>query len=367
MKYSIEIGKIVEGALKSDINKVRNYCIQLIKKLDDDGDVRTANKFKKLVEISMISTMSPISNSKVNLPVDLESRTQLADIIFPCDNDIEVVLTEENKLQVEEFIKNYLNADRLSEFGISNSNSMILYGPPGCGKTNCAMMIAKKLDLPIVIARLDSLISSYLGTTSKNIRSLFEYVEKMPCVLFLDEFDALAKARDDNNELGELKRVVNSLLQNIDNMSKDSVIIAATNHEKLLDSAIWRRFDYRINILQPDIHVIQNIINLFVRDRVRLNEKQVKELALCFDGCSGAKIKEILNKAFRNAIVHNQEISIKIIYEQIFVNKKLFDKSAKARYLRSLNVDEKVFTYEHIGEILGMSKSSVLNLLKEGE
>ena len=85
--------------------------------------------------------------------------------------------------------------------------------------------------MPFVVARLDSLISSYLGTTAKNIRSLFEFAQKMPCVLFLDEFDAIAKAKDDNNKLGELKGVINSLLQNIDIMSKDSLMLAATNHQ----------------------------------------------------------------------------------------------------------------------------------------
>jgi SpoVK/Ycf46/Vps4 family AAA+-type ATPase len=96
------------------------------------------------------------------------------------------------------------------------------------------------------------LISSYLGSTSKNIRSLLEYAQSEPCVLFLDEFDSIAKARDDRNEIGELKRVVVSLLQNIDNL-EDTILIAATNHVHLLDPAIGRRFHYKIELLPPEM------------------------------------------------------------------------------------------------------------------
>ena len=160
----------------------------------------------------------------------------------------------------------YQNADKLHSLGINVSNSLLLYGPPGCGKTKCAYLFAKQLNLPLVIARLDSLISSYLGTTAKNIRSLFEFAQKMPCVLFLDEFDAIAKARDDTNELGELKRVVNSLLQYIDAMSKDSLILAATNHDQLFDPAIWRRFDYKLEIELPDREAVAELITLFANN-----------------------------------------------------------------------------------------------------
>ena len=101
------------------------------------------------------------------------------------------------------------------------------------------------------VARLDGLISSFLGSTSKNIRALFDFAAKTPCVLFLDEFDAIAKLRGDSQELGELKRVVNSFIQNLDTLGSQSIVIAATNHQELLDSAIWRRFSYRLALDFP--------------------------------------------------------------------------------------------------------------------
>ena len=205
MKYSIELGKIIEGALKHDHVKVINYTEQLISKLESDDDIRTAKKLEKLLLAKKESTLSAMGTSSAfSVPVDTESRTQLADIIYPSENNPEVILTRNNVEKINSFVLSYKNADKLNSLGIGLTNTLLLYGPPGWGKTECAYLIAKQLNLPLVIARLDSLISSYLGTTAKNIRSLFEFSQKIPCVLFLDEFDALAKARDDSNELGEL-------------------------------------------------------------------------------------------------------------------------------------------------------------------
>ena len=295
MKYSIEIGKIIEGSLKHDQTKVINYTNQLISKLETDGETRAVAKFKKLLSAQTEMSLTAMGNNakSLSIPVDTESRTTLADIIYPDENNIEVILSKRNADKLDSFILSYKNADKLNDLGIGVSNTLLLYGPPGCGKTKCAYLIAKQLNLPLVIARLDSLISSYLGTTAKNIRNLFEFAQKIPCVLFLDEFDAIAKARDDNNELGELKRVVNSLLQNVDSMSKDSLLLAATNHQQLLDSAVWRRFDYKLEIELPDKEAISKLIYLFTGHMGTLSEKDVTELSTLFFGLSGAEIEEL--------------------------------------------------------------------------
>ena len=134
---------------------------------------------------------------------------------------------------------------------LSASLSLLMYGPPGTGKSRLARHIAKELGLDLYVARLDGLISSFLGSTSKNIRALFDFAARTPCVLFLDEFDAIAKLRGDSQELGELKRVVNSFIQNLDTLGSHSIVIAATNHQELLDSAVWRRFSYRLALEFP--------------------------------------------------------------------------------------------------------------------
>lgn len=375
MKYSIEIGKIVEGALKHDHVKVINYTRQLIAKLEEDGETRAASKFSKVLSTQPVSTLSAMGMRNDSLvPVDTESRAVLADIVYPSENNIEVILSKGNLENLNSFIMSYQNADKLNALGIDVSNTLLLYGPPGCGKTQCAYLIAKELNLPLVIARLDSLISSYLGTTAKNIRALFEFAQKMPCVLFLDEFDAIAKARDDSNELGELKRVVNSLLQNVDAMSNDSLLVAATNHDALLDSAVWRRFEYKMRIEMPDYDGILQMIDLFTHNASNLSNKEKAELATAFVGLSGASIEEILVKAMRNAVIGGNTLSRQDFYEELFKFKNVVpqtncsEKTAiklKAKYLRQC--DDKVFSLQVIAEILNSSKTTISKLVKEGE
>lgn len=181
----------------------------------------------------------------------------------------------------------------------------------------------------MIVARLDSLISSYLGTTAKNIRTLFEFVQKTPCVLFLDEFDAIAKARDDSNELGELKRVVNSLLQNVDAMSSDSLLLAATNHENLLDSAVWRRFNYKLEIELPDIEAIYKMISLFTNNNSIFTHKDKREMATSFVGLSGADIEEIVKKAMRNSVIYGYALSKTSIYDELFIFMKILPQNCK--------------------------------------
>jgi AAA+ superfamily predicted ATPase len=150
-----------------------------------------------------------------------------------------------------------------------------MYGPPGTGKSRLARHIAQELGLDLYVARLDGLISSFLGSTAKNIRALFDFAAKTPCVLFLDEFDAIAKLRSDNQELGELKRVVNSFIQNLDTLGSQSIVVAATNHQELLDSAIWRRFSYRLALDFPIAELRRTMWTAFIGD-LQFTEREIE-------------------------------------------------------------------------------------------
>ncbi|NBJ71688.1 MULTISPECIES: ATP-binding protein [Clostridia] len=373
MKYSIELGKIIEGAFKYDQTKIINYTKQLISKLEADGEIRASKKFSKILDNHNKTTLTPMgANHSNDIPVDPESRSTLAEIIYPSDNNFDVILSKTNEERLQTFILSYKSADKLNSMGIGPSNTLLLFGPPGCGKTKSAYLIAKELDLPLVIARLDSLISSYLGTTAKNIRTLFDFAQKTPCVLFLDEFDAIAKARDDGNELGELKRVVNSLLQNVDSMSNDSLLLAATNHERLLDPAIWRRFDYKLEIGLPDHKAIIRMIELFTDGISSFTVKEKNELATAFQGLSGSDIEEIVKRAIRNTVIIDEAFSIKAVYNELFIFKNIIPQDydnkrelikIKAKYLRNCN--EKTFSYSTLADIFGVSKTTIGRIFKE--
>ena len=182
---------------------------------------------------------------------------------------------------------------------------MLMYGPPGVGKTELAKYIASELELPLLTARMDALISSYLGSTAKNIRLLFDHANTFPCILFLDEFDAIAKLRDDQFELGELKRVVISLLQNIDTLSANNILLAATNHQHLLDSAIWRRFTYKVEIQLPEANERKSLIKIFLKNYAS-KKLDFDMLARASNGLSGAALKQICEDVMRRVIISKQ-------------------------------------------------------------
>src|SRR5207244_3673485 len=210
------------------------------------------------------------------LPVDEDSRFPLIEQVnLKTVSEPPVILELEQWDTVNEFLsiaKSYAQAD-LND--LTTSLSFLMYGPPGTGKSRLARYIAKELGLDLYIARLDGLISSFLGSTSKNIRALFDFAAKTPCILFLDEFDAIAKLRGDTQELGELKRVVNSFIQNLDTLGTQSIVIAATNHEELLDSAIWRRFSYRLALNFPSQDQRQRMWSQFLTP-LQFQEREVE-------------------------------------------------------------------------------------------
>lgn len=377
MDYSSEVLKIVEGALKSDKTKVASYTKLLIEKLQENNEIRLANSFLKILSNSSIVMKQMATGELTQIPIDQESRLPIADIIYSNQAiDVQIVLNSSAYEQVDKFLVYYNNVDKLMKSGIDIPNTILLYGPPGCGKSKLASYICSKIKMPLVTARLDGMISSYLGNTSKNIRAIFEYAQTVPCILFLDEFDAIAKVRDDNNELGELKRVVNSLLQNIDQLKNGSIIIAATNHEHLLDPAVWRRFGFKIPIDVPDDASRKSLVSLFLPEN-NLSEKEKQILSLSFKGLSGSDIEEICNKSRIDSILTDRQISLSLVFKNLFEfrnvgrlqnSKDTIEKSIyreQARYLRA--IDEKVFSYAQIAVILGVSKSYVSSLFKSME
>lgn len=195
-------------------------------------------------------------------PVDSESRSPFVDeLAMPTIE--RPILPEDAAAELERFVELWHYRDDVARAGIPAPRTLLLYGPPGCGKTTAARYVAAMLDLPLLTVRLDAVISSYLGTTAKNLRTVFDYAAHRGGVLFLDEFDALAKMRDDANEVGEIKRIVNGLIQNLDGYP-DMPLIAATNHEHLLDPAIWRRFDSVIALPLPGQDEREALLRLFV-------------------------------------------------------------------------------------------------------
>lgn len=184
-------------------------------------------------------------------PVDADSRLPLMRV-QPADGHApEPVLEGEARRQVEQVLAERRGAERLEAAGLMPIRSVLMSGPPGVGKTMTAAWLANELSLPLHTLDLASVMSSFLGRTGANFRAVLEHAQREPCVLLLDEFDAIAKRRDDDADVGELKRLVTVILQTIDDWSPVSLLVAATNHGELLDPAVWRRFDLTINLPLP--------------------------------------------------------------------------------------------------------------------
>ena len=350
MFYS-EVAKIIEAGLDRDKDKVKNYALLLAKKLSNDGDEKASKRIENLLLKKNNGTA--LTDALVAPPVDQESRMGIVDIDYkPVAPDI--VLTDSTRERLLDFENTIKIKDKLDNLGMPFSMSLLLYGPPGCGKTSIAYYLANKLDLPLVTARLDTLISSLLGNTAKNLRRIFDFASNQPCVLFLDEFDAIAKARNDQHELGELKRVVNSLLQNIDAYCQGGVLVAATNHQELLDDAIWRRFQTIIEVPKPGETEIEKMLQR-IFDIIDMREVTVKQRAILIKqliGLSYSEIQTLSQNVVKQKIIKNEEKAsiTDFLYEvAIFRNHANISQQNTIRYLMECGLSQRqIAEYFHI-------------------
>lgn len=375
------------AAMKEPSAALLRHMKRLIDALRKSGDVDEAAALEKLLQSAQLEakiepsrvvlSRSFISGEmlaeNVSPPVDRETAAPLCDIKFPAQLNAQLpVFNETLQNAVEGMLQEWSNAQSLLELGIRPPYSCLLFGAPGTGKTQLAHYISNRLGLPLVVARLDGLISSFLGTTARNISSLFEFANRYKCVLLLDEFDAVAKVRDDPHELGEIKRVVNTLLQCLDIRSSKGFTLAITNHESLLDTAVWRRFDVRIAVPKPDMDSRLEILKAYI-SALNISDAELKFLAWTTDGFSGADIETLCN-AMKRAAVMEREAGFDLLKSlenyfllsadaENFPARKLF-MGPRDDLIKALKNTNNFFSQKEIAKLFSLGEATVSRLLR---
>lgn len=242
------------------------------------------------------------------LPVDVDTRFHLLRVEDRPVLDHEPVLSDNVSRLLTRLVDERKHSKALLDEGLEPTKSAIFTGPPGVGKTLAARWVARSMGRPLLVLDLAAVMSSYLGRTGTNLRHVLDYAKSTDCVLLLDELDAIAKRRDDMGELGELKRLVTVLIQEIDDWPSSGVLLAATNHPELLDPAIWRRFDMAVEFPLPDDSAIRVFVQGMLHGRVSDARKWADILALAFKGRSYSDIERDLVSARRAAAISKSSV-----------------------------------------------------------
>jgi SpoVK/Ycf46/Vps4 family AAA+-type ATPase len=239
----------------------RTAALRIIDDAQQQGKKPLAESLRKILDANVSPAyQGPTQQGLTTLAGQIDPATDLLDTIDVRRGLSEMVLNPDTRVLIDGIIEERRRSEELRRHRLPVSSRLLFSGPPGCGKTMCAEVVARELSLPLFSARIDVIISSFLGETAGNLRRLFDFATRRPCVLFLDEFDALARTRADTAEHNELRRVVNSLLMMIERFKGPGLVIAATNLPQFLDQALWRRFDDVVSFDPPGEREIAQLL-----------------------------------------------------------------------------------------------------------
>lgn len=306
--------------------------------------------------------MTPLrKHAEAPLPVDLDSRLQLLKL----DNnqlDTELILSTEIQESLDQVLSERKNISALLRHGLQPSKSMLFTGPPGVGKTMAAKWVAAKLGKPLLILDLAAVMSSFLGRTGNNIRFVLDYAKNTECVLLIDELDAIAKRRDDNSEIGELKRLVTVLLQEIDDWPSSGLLIAATNHPDLLDPAIWRRFEVVVGFNNPTPTQIEQQASSLLKNDVKDYVTWGKILSYAFAGKSFSEIERQVKLVRKSAAIDELELEEKL--KTLISSNAYLSREQKIDLARNLIKGEKM-SQRQVHELTGLARETIRKNVKD--
>ena len=304
------LSELIEHSKKT---KKLNFALQLQSILKES---LKEQKFSGLVKIE--------SNNYYDREDERDIREFILDKITSDYSFQNIICTDEVKEELSYFIKEHQLANAIRQLELPISNKILFHGPSGCGKTLAAYILAGELDKLIYVVNLGAIVSSKLGETSKNISKIFKKAAKEDCIIFFDEFDSLGKIRDYSQDHGEMKRVVNTILQLFDYLPQDTLIIAATNQLDTLDDALLRRFDLILKLDKPTRHQVNELVfKTLIQSSFTYNKSQVSKLVPTCEGLSYYSIQKTLTNAMKKSFIHDKikKLDIKV-WSDLITNEK---------------------------------------------
>lgn len=299
--------QLIKSGSEGDSESFRRVSEKVIQEERDKQHHLLANDLEKILYGRRNALENPKRLIFSKLPEDKERGLALLQIKEPLRSIDDVILSDENRSLLDEILEEHHRVEILKSNGLFPADRLLFCGPPGCGKTLSAEVVASELGLPLAIVRIDSVVSSFLGETAANLRKVFDFIASVPMVVLFDEFDALAKERADSAEHGELKRVVNAFLQMLDAYDGKSLLIAATNHEVMLDSAIWRRFDEVLVFEAPNLEQLKRLLSIKLKGVRREFDIDNSKISGLFKGMSHADVERVLRRAIKEKILSGKE------------------------------------------------------------
>lgn len=348
---------IVEGLIGNS-GKFELAALSLAKALKTENP-EIAKKINHTISSYALTGSALRGVDSVPLPVDQDSQLEMATIVGP-NRELHTRphLSDTIDFRINSFLEERKNISRLLDNNTRPSTSLLLTGQPGTGKTMLAKFIASELGKNLVVLDISASMSSLMGKTGHNLKRVIDYAKRNSCVLLFDEFDAIAKKRDDNTDLGEIKRVVNVLLMELDQWPVSSVFIATSNHPELLDKAIWRRFDHAIDLGLPELAQRKEILTseLVGFNKESWKDKNLEIIANLLSGMSAAEIQKFANNVKRRVILRED------LLMHACINELLNHPHDKNQYITIFDVADREgmkFTYRDKAAIAGMSLGGV--------
>ena len=311
MASADQIKALLQSHIEGDDTRFYAIAMQVAAAEAKKGHGKFAQELRALIDEARTRAGSKAVSRTARGPIPIaRPREELADLLsvsYPKTHLAEMTLEERILARLKRVLREQQAYDKLQTHGLMPRRKLLFTGPPGCGKTMSAAALAGELGLPLFVVRLDGLITKYMGESISKLRLIFEAMEITRAVYLFDEFDSIGTYRGFANDVGEIKRVLNSFLMYIEQDESNSLIIAATNHPQSLDYALFRRFDELLEYQLPDkgliIEALRNKLAFY--DRVEVNFKHVAETA---HGLSYAEITQACEEAIKEAVINNRDV-----------------------------------------------------------